>query len=128
MFLILKYYCTFVLSQYFTVKMYKSIFKILFAIFIFQYQISFSQNRDSLNFENGLYKSFYKNGKVMGKGHFKNFQKVGVWYFYDENNILYKKEKYQNGKIQWQLFFNKGKITKIIDQNGHLTERSKCGC
>ena len=77
---------------------------------------------------NGSYKEFYKTGLIKEKGHYKNAQRKGIWYFYNERGVLEKKEKYKNGPSLWQIFNKKGKITKKIDKNGTITERSKCGC
>ena len=101
---------------------------IFLSFIIFHFSFSLGQNPQQKVPINGKYKLLYKNGKVMEKGHYKNSQKTGVWYLYNENGMLNKKEKFLIGVSQWQIFFEKGKITKIIDKNGKITERSKCGC
>lgn len=108
--------------------MNKKYFTLLFACLIFLFLTSFGQTPEIVIPSNGKYKQLYKNGETMEKGHFKNSQKNGIWYYYNENGMLQKKEKFIFGKSQWQIFFDKGKITKIIDNNGKVTERSKCGC
>ena len=125
MFLILKYYYTFV--PFLAILMHKLFFIFLFVSLSFL-STSYGQNADTIMPSNGAYKSYYKSGKIQEKGHFKNSLKKGVWYFYNERGLLLKKEKYVEGKLQWQLFFERGKIIKIIDKNGRVTERSKCGC
>lgn len=45
-------------------------------------------------FFNGLYISYYKNGKVKSKGKFAGEEKTGEWLYYDEKGNLQKKETY----------------------------------
>ena len=105
--------------------MNKKYYLFLFAVFFFAFTFSFGQN---ILPSNGKYKTYFKNGNLMEKGHYKDAQKNGIWYYYNENGLLLKKENFIHGESQWQLFFEKGKVTKIIDKNGKVTERSKCGC
>ena len=106
--------------------MYK---KLLTCFFLFFVLINvYSQTSENSLPLNGKYKLYYKDGALKEKGHFKNSKKTGLWYFYNDSGLLLKKEKYQDDQLLWQIFFEKGKITKIIDKNGKITERPKCGC
>lgn len=88
----------------------------------------YGQTPESSFPSNGKYKLYYSDGALREKGHYKNSKKTGLWYFYSNSGLLLKKEKYQDDKLLWQIFFEKGKITKIIDKDGKITERPKCGC
>lgn len=79
--------------------------------------------------ENGKYTTFHKNGKVAEKGYFKQKQKHGIWLMYSENGVILQKEKWKNGVLLWQLFYNeKGKKAKSIDKKGNVTLYPACGC
>jgi hypothetical protein len=66
---------------------------------------------------------------VSEKGNTKNGLKNGVWYYYDAKHLLVKKEKWKNGLLKWQLFYNaKGKVTHSIDEQGNISKRPDCGC
>ena len=106
--------------------MYKNF--IAFFFFCFGFIAVYSQTSENSLPLNGKYKLYYKDGTLMEKGHYKNSKKTGLWYFYNDSGLLLKKEKYQDDQLLWQIFFEKGKITKIIDKNGKITERPKCGC
>jgi len=49
------------------------------------------------NYDNGLvtgsFKKFHENGKLMEEGEYIKMKKVGVWKYYDENEILLKTEQ-----------------------------------
>ena len=47
--------------------------------------------------KNGKFKEFYPNGKLKTYGKYKNNLKNKLWYYYDENEVLLKKEKWQDG-------------------------------
>jgi antitoxin component YwqK of YwqJK toxin-antitoxin module len=97
-------------------------------LLLFVSTIAFSQNTAIQTPQDGFYKGFYANKTIKEKGHYKQGLKQGIWYYYSELGVMEKKEKYKLGELQWQLFFEKGKLTKIIDKKGKVTERSKCGC
>lgn len=71
---------------------------------------------------------YYESGSIMEKGQYKDDLKQGTWYFYNEQGVVVKKERYREGKLQWQMFMEKGRIVRTIDRNGKVTERPKCGC
>lgn len=96
--------------------------------FLLQLQSVFGQNTDTIYPVNGKYKTLYPSGIEKEKGYFRNSMRCGVWYYYAENGVVEKKVKYREDKIIWQIFYNKGKITKTIDRNGVVKERPKCGC
>lgn len=108
--------------------MYKKYFALLSVFVMLAFVAAFGQNTTLQLPSNGSYKVFYRNGLIKEKGQYNNTQKKGIWYFYNENGVLEKKEKYKNGTLLWQIFYEKGRITKTIDKNGKVTERSKCGC
>lgn len=77
----------------------------------------------------GTYITKHSNGKVAQKGYLKNGEKHRLWMFYDEKGIVIKKEKWKNGTLQWQVFYNeRGRIIKTVDKNGKEKEFSGCGC
>lgn len=78
--------------------------------------------------ENGKFLTFHKNGKVAEKGYYLQSQKHRVWYFYNEHGMVVKKERWKAGILIWQIFYEKGKVTKTIDKDGKVTERPPCGC
>jgi antitoxin component YwqK of YwqJK toxin-antitoxin module len=88
----------------------------------------FAQNSDSTSLTNGIYRIKYLNGNTKEKGKYYQSKKQGVWYYYSENGVVLKKEKYNSGVLKWQLFFDKGKITQTIDKNGKVIKRPNCGC
>lgn len=47
----------------------------------------------------GLYFLFYSNGMPHIKGNYKNGNKEGRWYYWDESGRLIRKEKWKNGKL-----------------------------
>lgn len=78
--------------------------------------------------ENGKFLTYHKNGKVAEKGFYLQNQKHRIWYFYNEFGVVIKKERWKSGKLMWQIFYEKGKVTKTIDKDGKVTERPACGC
>ncbi len=98
------------------------------SAFFMLFFCAFAQQKTNQLPENGTHKIFYSNGSIKEKGRYKNSQKQGVWYFYTEKGVVEKKEKYKKGELRWQIFYNKGKITKTIDRDGKVVERPKCGC
>ena len=90
--------------------------------------VVFAQNTDSTVLVNGIHRANYSDGAIKERGKYWHEQKQGVWYYYSENGVVKKKEKYKNGVLQWQLFFDKGKIIQTIDKNGKVVNRPNCGC
>lgn len=88
----------------------------------------FAQKPDSTAFADGIYKKKYLNGITKERGKYHQSKKQGIWYYYSENGVVLKKEKYDGGVLQWQLFFDKGRITQTIDKNGKVVKRPNCGC
>jgi antitoxin component YwqK of YwqJK toxin-antitoxin module len=77
----------------------------------------------------GRYKSLNTNGTTKEMGFYANGQKHKRWSYYNENGLLERKEKWENGALQWQIFYNaKGKITRSIDKKGKERVRPACGC
>ncbi len=77
----------------------------------------------------GTYITKHSNGKIAEKGYLKNGEKHRIWSFYNQNGAITQKEKWKNGKLQWQVFYNeRGRIIKTIDKNGKEKELSGCGC
>jgi antitoxin component YwqK of YwqJK toxin-antitoxin module len=76
----------------------------------------------------GPYIERHDNGKPKIKGHYKSGNKEGVWYELDPNGNMLKKEKFKHNVVQWQIFYEKGKVIRTIDKKGNVKERPKCGC
>jgi antitoxin component YwqK of YwqJK toxin-antitoxin module len=76
----------------------------------------------------GPYLLKHANGRVHIKGTYQNGLKHGVWFEYEENGMLQKKEKWKRGEMLWQLFYEKGKLRRSIDKKGNVKERPACGC
>lgn len=77
---------------------------------------------------NGHYKELYSNGKTREKGYFLKGVKHKIWQYYDENGRILKKEKWQAGELQWQIFYKNGRISRTIDKDGKEQVRPACGC
>jgi len=76
----------------------------------------------------GVQKNKYENKVVKESGKLQYGAKHGRWIYYNANGTVEHKEKWKNGTLLWQLFYEKGKIIRTIDKNGIETKRSKCGC
>lgn len=76
----------------------------------------------------GSYVSKFSNGNTHEKGIYKYGVKHGIWFEYDEKGLLMKKEKWKNGDLIWQLFYEDGKLRRSIDKKGNIKERPACGC
>lgn len=57
-----------------------------------------SQTEMKNGVRNGIYKEFYPSGKLKVYGRFKNNKKNKTWYFYGEDEVLLKKNKWKDGK------------------------------
>lgn len=77
---------------------------------------------------NGRYKELYENGKVSIKGYYKSGQKDRLWFYYDRNGMMTLKEKWKHGEILWKVIYEEGKVSKIVDHEGNVRVKSKCGC
>jgi antitoxin component YwqK of YwqJK toxin-antitoxin module len=77
----------------------------------------------------GKYKVLNTNGTVKEMGFYANGQKHKRWTYFNEKGTMERKEKWENGVLQWQIFYSaKGKITRTIDKNGKEKVRPACGC
>ena len=76
----------------------------------------------------GKYSTRYADGVVKERGFYLNGQKHKIWYYYNPTSSIERKEKWVEGKLKWQIFYNKGKIIKTIDENGVVKTRKGCGC
>jgi hypothetical protein len=78
---------------------------------------------------NGRYTAHYANGRLKEKGFYKQGAKHKTWYYYTESGLLDRKEKWQNGVVVWQIYYNeKGKVSKRVDRNGNITLPAPCNC
>ncbi len=78
--------------------------------------------------KDGTYKEFYTSGKIKVKGHLKDGLKNKQWLYYDESGKLKLKEKWSAGQLQWKAEYEDGKVVRLIDKDGNVREKSKCGC
>ncbi|MES2780888.1 MAG: hypothetical protein V4651_13430 [Bacteroidota bacterium] len=76
----------------------------------------------------GKYSSNYEDGTVKERGFYHNGQKHKIWMYYNPNRSIDRKEKWEEGKLKWQIFYSKGKIIKTIDEKGVVKTRKGCGC
>lgn len=77
---------------------------------------------------NGRYKELFPSGKVHIKGHYKNGQKEGNWFYYNEKQVMIKQERYKGGLLKQTRTFNeKGKLIAVTDENGN-TREVPCNC
>jgi len=77
----------------------------------------------------GKYSARYESGTIREKGFYRNSRKHKTWYYYNPNGTLDHKEKWADGVLQWQIFYNeRGRIIKTIDKNGVVKTRPGCGC
>lgn len=78
---------------------------------------------------NGKYVAHTSDGKLIETGYYTNSQKDKRWTYYNEKGIVERKEKWDKGELQWQIFYNeRGKITRTIDKKGKEKVRPACGC
>jgi hypothetical protein len=78
---------------------------------------------------NGKYTLRYANNNLKEAGYFTSGQKDKRWNYYNENGMRERKEKWNKGELQWQIFYNnKGKITRTINKDGVEKVRPACGC
>lgn len=65
----------------------------------------------------------------MEKGKYVNGSKSGQWFYYSPNGHLDRKDKWINGQLKWQIYYNaKGKVSKTVNKNGQQNIRPACGC
>lgn len=76
----------------------------------------------------GRYKEYYADGTAKERGFYLHSQKHKLWYYYNPNGTIDRKEKWKEGILQWQIFYSKGRIIKTIDKNGVIKTRPNCGC
>lgn len=107
-------------------KTYTVIFTLFFCVsFLAVKQYCIAQNTPKSH----TIKEYYPNGATKIKGHFKNGNKHGNWFYYAENGILQKREKYTNGMLKATFNYNnKGLLINIINKNGETINKKACGC
>ncbi|MES2558489.1 MAG: hypothetical protein V4590_02025 [Bacteroidota bacterium] len=77
----------------------------------------------------GKYLTRYEDGVVKERGYYLNGQKHKIWMYYNPNSSIDHKEKWNEGKLKWQLFYNnRGRVIKSIDEKGVVKTRKGCGC
>ena len=88
-----------------------------------------TQNACAQTPANGKYEARAANGNLIETGYYDNSQKDKRWAYYNEKGIIERKEKWDKGELQWQIFYNeRGKITRTIDKKGKEKVRPACGC
>jgi len=60
------------------------------------------EERYELGIKEGPYSSWFKNGKLKVKGHYKNKKRVGVWNWYD-----------QNGQLTYSFYYSKAELKQF---------------
>jgi antitoxin component YwqK of YwqJK toxin-antitoxin module len=87
------------------------------------------QNGAAINPPARKYKSYHANGQLSEKGKFDNDGiKFGTWNYYDSLGFEIRREKWKQGQLRWQLYLNKGRITKSIDRHGNIRHGADCAC
>lgn len=77
----------------------------------------------------GKYIVKYADGVVKERGFYHNGQKHKIWMYYNANSAIDRKEKWVEGKLKWQIFYNnRGRVIKTIDEKGVVRTRKACGC
>lgn len=98
-------------------------------LLLFGWLLLFSPNvAHAQGVPDGKYISHYDNGNIKEKGFYSRGAKDKTWYYYHENSAIDRKEKWKEGTLKWQIFYNRGKIIKTIDEKGVVKTRKGCGC
>lgn len=71
----------------------------------------------------------YSNGQPVKKGKYKYKKRHGIWLYYFPNGYIMRKEKWQNGKLTWQIKYDiyKRKLYGV-NQKGDTTFYKGCNC
>jgi hypothetical protein len=107
-------------------------FKIILTTFLLL-QCCYTYELQAFNTEappqNGTHRVIHANGKIAETGHYKNGLKHRIWHYYNEYGVRIKREKWLDGALIWQVFYNeKGRTIRTIDKHGNVKEFSGCGC
>ncbi len=126
MFLILKAHTNIFNCKHGMYKIYTSIFILFFCIcFLPLKQACLAQNTP----KTAKINEYYPNGKTKIKGRYKNGNKHGNWFYYAENGILQKRERYSNGIVQATFNYNnKGLLINVVTKSGKIINKKACGC
>ncbi len=76
-----------------------------------------------LGYKDGLWHSYYKNGKIAFKGEYNDGEPIGKHYYYHQNGITKKVGKYLGGEMhgKWRTYDRMGIITQeIIYKRGEI--------
>lgn len=77
----------------------------------------------------GKYIERYENNKVKVKGHYRNGQKNGNWFYFAPGGILQKRERWASGQLKLTFLYNeKGRLASITNDKGVTTYKPGCGC
>jgi hypothetical protein len=77
----------------------------------------------------GTHRVMHANGRIAETGHYKNGLKHRIWQYYNANGVRVKREKWLDGTLIWQVFYNeRGRTIRTIDKYGNVKEFSGCGC
>ncbi|MFN5921867.1 MAG: toxin-antitoxin system YwqK family antitoxin [Bacteroidota bacterium] len=76
----------------------------------------------------GKYRSVYPSGNTDETGRYVNGVKTGMWYKYTEKGTVLRKQKWNNGRLRWQVDYENGHRARITDSKGNTKILPACGC
>ena len=126
MFLILKAHTNIFNGKQRMHKTYSAIFMLFLGLWFLPHK-SYCQTQNEPN--TSKFRAFYPNGNAKVKGRFKNGNKQGNWFYYSENGLLQKRERYNNGILKATFNYNnKGLLINVINKKGKIINKKACGC
>jgi antitoxin component YwqK of YwqJK toxin-antitoxin module len=76
----------------------------------------------------GRYRSLHKNGKTEETGYYKNGLKYGMWYQYNDQGVVLRKQKWKKGELHWQVEYENGRRARITNSKGNVRVLPACSC
>jgi hypothetical protein len=126
MFLILKAHANIFNHKQRMYKTYTAIFMLIWVLWLLPITQGCQAQNNPIS---SKIKEYYPNGKTKVKGHFKNGNKHGNWFYYAENGLLQKRERYTNGILKATFNYNsKGLLINMVNKNGKIINKKACGC